>query len=168
MHVIRQFLPYFDNDGYWEQFGTRSDSAIELLPCFDNDGHWSKLGTRSDPAMELLPYFDNDGHWDANLVLEETLLWNWYVILLMMVTGTKFVPHLTIPYGCDFDNDGHCHWDKSKIAKLFWLWWSLGPIWYHSWPCYRSTKPNDFHNDGHFDQFDIHTWPKFRIAKLSS
>ena len=92
MHVIRQFLPYFDNDGYWEQFGTRSDSAIELLPCFDNDGHWSKLGTGSDPAMELLPYFDNDGHWNQFRTTPDHTTRIADVILIMMVTGTNLVP----------------------------------------------------------------------------
>ena len=38
----------------------------------------------------------------------------------VLLSLTKFVPHLTILYGCDFDNDGHCHWDQSRIAKLFW------------------------------------------------
>ena len=37
----------------------------------------------------------------------------------VLLSLTKFVPHLTILYGCDFDNDGHCHWDQSRIAKLF-------------------------------------------------
>ena len=40
-----------------------NDPAIELL-YFDNDGHWKEFGSRSDPALELLPYFDNDGYWN--------------------------------------------------------------------------------------------------------
>ena len=56
--------------------------ALELLPYFDNDGYWNQIHvphltmpkkykvilimmvTATGTNFELLSYFDNDGHWD--------------------------------------------------------------------------------------------------------
>ena len=58
--------------------GTNFVQEVTLLyrigTSIDNNGYWNHFGSRSDCALiELPPYFDN------------------------MVTGTKFIPHLTMP-----------------------------------------------------------------------
>ena len=53
MHVIRELLSYFDNDGHWNQFGTTLDHAIEVYNDFSNGGHWDQCSTLLDCNIRI-------------------------------------------------------------------------------------------------------------------